>query len=462
MEKIKDLIQSIAETIVDHLCKLSNTKNDFPSYSANKGNLSYLHPGNDNNMLVKEYYIKKTSNLLLTFVVMVVLLVLVLISRSTNGMITDDNRLKRNDIGRGKTVIDLTASTEEYDYGVLAVEIEERKLSVEDRDRLMDELYEYLLEAVLSDNDSLDHVDKDLFMPGAIEGYPFSLRWESGDYLLIDSQGKVNNTELSGEGIPVDLKVIMTYGDFERSYDLKAVVYPPDYSPEELKHIKLMEEMDDEDIQTRYDEYFKLPDYIDGKKIVWKEKREPIVPLLIAMTICMMAGIWLGMDRDVKKKCEERDRQLIIDYAEFVSKLQVLITSGSTIRGALEQMLADYKRFKTEGGKRRYVYEELLICMRKLGDGMNEASCYEYFGRRCRVVCYRKLSSLLIQNLKKGSDGLIESLNNEVSIAFEERKAMARRMGEETQTKLIFPMMLMLSVVMIIIMIPAYMSFGGL
>ncbi len=53
-------------------------------------------------------------------------------------------------------------------------------------------------------------------------------------------------------------------------------------------------------------------------------------------------------------------------------------------------------------------------------------------------------------------------LENETKIAFEERKQQAKRLGEEAQTKLLFPMILMLTVVMIIIMIPAYMSFGGL
>jgi hypothetical protein len=93
---------------------------------------------------------------------------------------------------------------------------------------------------------------------------------------------------------------------------------------------------------------------------------------------------------------------------------------------------------------------------------MSEAACYEYFGNRCGVVCYKKLSSMLIQNLRKGTDGLIEAMDNEVRIAFEERKAVARKLGEEAQTKLMLPMMLMLSVVMIIIMIPAYLSFGGM
>ena len=152
----------------------------------------------------------------------------------------------------------------------------------------------------------------------------------------------------------------------------------------------------------------------------------------------------------------------MIEYADFISSLQLMLSSGQTIRRALERMVADYKRDRAKGGAVIYVYEELALCTKKLGDGMSEAECYEYFGRRCNIVCYRKLSALLVQNLRKGNDGLIEAMDNEVHIAFEERKAVARRLGEEARTKLILPMMLMLSVVMIIIMIPAYLSFGGM
>ena len=43
--------------------------------------------------------------------------------------------------------------------------------------------------------------------------------------------------------------------------------------------------------------------------------------------------------------------------------------------------------------------------------------------------------------------------------AFIERKALARKAGEEAGTKLLLPMGLMLCVVMVVIIVPAFMSF---
>ncbi len=462
MNWFTERINKAAADIVDLVLKKASWVGKNASFIKNSENLSLLYPGQEGSKLAGKYYIKKTASVIMAVIAMGILTLLVILNRMTSDAVTDDKRIRRHDIGSGNYSIDIKAKTEDYDYGVLTIEVDEKRLDDESRDHRMDELYDYLVTYIVSDNKSLEHIDRDMILPASVEGYPFSLRWESSDYMLVNTLGEVDNENLDESGTPIDLRVVMTYGDYEKTYDIKAVIYPPEYSEDELLHIQLNEKIKKEDGNSRFDDYCSLPESIDGKPIEWKENKEPIVPLLLAVMICLGIGIWFGMDRDMKKKCMERDRQLIVDYAEFVSKLQVLLTSGSTIRGALERMLADYKISINEGGKKRYVYEELYICVRKLSDGMSETGCYEYFGRRCGVVCYRKLSSLLIQNLKKGTDGLIETLNNEVTIAFEERKALARRMGEESQTKLMLPMMLMLSVVMIIIMIPAYLSFGGL
>ena len=42
----------------------------------------------------------------------------------------------------------------------------------------------------------------------------------------------------------------------------------------------------------------------------------------------------------------------------------------------------------------------------------------------------------------------------------EERRNLAKKLGEQAGTKLLFPMMLMLLVVMVILMVPAMMSFS--
>ena len=61
--------------------------------------------------------------------------------------------------------------------------------------------------------------------------------------------------------------------------------------------------------------------------------------------------------------------------------------------------------------------------------------------------------------MRRGSRELIDLLSTEAEEAFEERKRKARILGEKAGTKLIFPTMLMLLVVIAVIMTPAFVSF---
>ena len=101
----------------------------------------------------------------------------------------------------------------------------------------------------------------------------------------------------------------------------------------------------------------------------------------------------------------------------------------------------------------------MLTCY-ELDSGVSETVAYEHFGKRCRSIPYMKLSNLLVQNLRKGSNRIQDALRQEARTAFEDRKNMARKLGEEAGTKLLLPMMLMLGIVMVLIMIPAYFSFS--
>ena len=107
----------------------------------------------------------------------------------------------------------------------------------------------------------------------------------------------------------------------------------------------------------------------------------------------------------------------------------------------------------------RYLYEELRRMTYGMESGVAEARVYEQFGLRCGIQQYTRLCTLLTQNLRKGSNDLLRLLEEESGKAFAERVDLARKRGEEAGTKLLVPMMLLLGIVMIIIMIPAYTAF---
>ena len=65
---------------------------------------------------------------------------------------------------------------------------------------------------------------------------------------------------------------------------------------------------------------------------------------------------------------------------------------------------------------------------------------------------------MISQNLRKGSKGLSDLLKREAQEAFEERKNQAKKQGEEAGTKLMIPMFMMLAIVFVIVIVPAFFS----
>ena len=61
-----------------------------------------------------------------------------------------------------------------------------------------------------------------------------------------------------------------------------------------------------------------------------------------------------------------------------------------------------------------------------------EEQAYKEFGRRCGEMRYRRLSFLLSVHLKQGNNQLLTLLAGEADNAQEDRRKMAKKMGEES------------------------------
>ena len=96
---------------------------------------------------------------------------------------------------------------------------------------------------------------------------------------------------------------------------------------------------------------------------------------------------------------------------------------------------------------------------REICDGLSERAAYQKFAERTGIPMYRRFVRLLLQNLSKGSAGLYALLEQETENAYIQRRNFAKKRGEEAGTKMLFPMILMLAIVMAIVLVPAVVSF---
>ena len=150
---------------------------------------------------------------------------------------------------------------------------------------------------------------------------------------------------------------------------------------------------------------------------------------------------------------------MILEYPAFVSRLVLYMGSGMSVRAILSKFSEEYKAHVKEGGKRSFLYEEISKSCHELESGVPEINVYERLGVRCGSQQYARLVTLLAQNLKKGNSEMMTLLREESDKATLERMSYARKLGEEAGTKLLVPMIMMLLIVMVVIMVPAYLSF---
>ena len=143
-----------------------------------------------------------------------------------------------------------------------------------------------------------------------------------------------------------------------------------------------------------------------------------------------------------------------MDYPELVSKLNILISAGLTIKASLNRIVHDYD--KNHPNHSRYLYKELKVSLLQLQNGSSEGLVYSQFGQRLGIPCYIKFGSLLEQNLRKGTKELSYLLSTEVCIANNEKKHSLLKRGEEASTKLLMPMMLMFLSILILVLFPAF------
>lgn len=180
---------------------------------------------------------------------------------------------------------------------------------------------------------------------------------------------------------------------------------------------------------------------------------------MLMLTITALCASAVGYRKDMEKEEKKRERCMELDYAEIVNRLSLYMGAGMSTRKAWERIVENYEKEYEEEQRSRFAYNEMRTTLHEMQSGISEAAAYERFGTRCRMPAYLKLGTLLAQNLRRGTGNLAALLQEEAREAFEDRKALAKRMGEECESRLLLPMIMMLVTVLIIVMYPALVSF---
>ena len=403
--------------------------------------------------LYKEYLSKKVTNVLLGVMGVIFLLAVVWLMPKEEGELKD-NSIMRNDYGQGEKGVSLVVKSEGMEEE-MQILVEPLHYTKSELDKMAEEAFSYISGLFSEENENDANgfytVNKDVELPTQIEGYPFEITWESSNYNVMDSNGLLGG-EISDNGDSIYLTAELTCYEYAWEKDFYLQVFPQIKSWKESFLYEVEKAIEELDYTTSEEKTLSLPQNVAGHGVVYEEKTSGSIGLLVVLGVVAVGFIWALPDSNLKEKLVERENQLLSDYAGLVSKLSLYLGAGLSLQTAIMRIVKDKS-------SSRYYIRELVVVIREIENGISQSRAMERFADRCKLSCYVKLSVLINQNIRKGNNSLKLQLKEEADKAFEERKNIAKKYGEEAGTKLLFPMLLMLVVVMVMIMYPAFISF---
>lgn len=416
-----------------------------------KKQLRILHPSGEPDVLCKNYYKRKLGLMLKILCVGISLLILMVVSEKTNVLLKEDNSLPRAAIGESSNQIVLEIQSEEKGTINISYEVAAQLYTPEEIEQQIKRFSRECENLIRGENGSLQEVYTHLFLRTTYETYPMEIEWESSDYALINDDGTVHNEELVEKQM-VELTANMTYEEIKYEHTFTVCVLPPRLTAAQQWQKEISEAIRESDKKQRYSPRFLLPEAIGETAVQYAIAESEEWKIWFVFLPAVLILIYQAKDRDLSKETELQKKRMSLKYPEFVSKFQLLLGAGMSARNV-------FIRLKEDNALGEELSEQLEMMLRDIKNGISLKEAMDRFGKRTANPLYIKFSALLIQNMKKGTEDLLEQLSKEASEAFILRKQHARQLGEEAGTKLLGPMILMLVVVMAVLIVPAFLSF---
>ena len=368
--------------------------------------------------------------------------------------------IARPDINKGREV-ELEAVVDGVNYPI-NFKLEGRKIGKEEALKKLEDAKNFIDRNILGKNSDMENIRTNLYMPSYLEAYGVHVDWESSDLESLFFDGQVLNEHIK-EGEERDVKVIASIklGDFTKEVDYSFKIKAPSLSYEDSARKDIERELERSNKDFEESDRIELPKEVNGKNLTFYERGMNISPsIFLGLGLVMCFMLVLRNKEKNKKLVKEREEELISDYSLLTCKLSIFYEAGISILNSFQLIIKDYmEKRKRKTIEKRFAYENLMECLTRINNGMSEAAAYLKYGGDCKVKEYRKLGNYLSDNIKKGSSNLSLLLENEVDESFSKKKSLIKTKAEEAGTKLLFPMMIMLGIIMLIVMMPAMMSF---
>lgn len=192
-----------------------------------------------------------------------------------------------------------------------------------------------------------------------------------------------------------------------------------------------------------------------GESITWHvEESSQTNTLTIAV---MMAGAVILLYRErnsaIRRKEAEERESVLRQLPGFINRLVLLLNAGLVINSAFERAVEESIAVKKDNGDYFYTsLREIYTSMKTANGSMTQE--LKAFAGRSKVQELMRVSNIINDNVNKGTE-LTGKLQSESELLWIGRKKRCEEIGRLAETKLTFPLILFLIVLIVITIAPA-------
>lgn len=408
----------------------------------------------------EQFFMKQGRIILAEVVIGIILLIILIFS-----MIFFPKYIvfERNPFGQGMKEIQVSLKKDKENKKI-NYKLSEQELSDKQIRKIYKQFFKELKRKVAGKNTGLNKVTASLSLPENIEGYPFEIAYEflEDGYIFLDGtlNKKEQNKLKNGESHITYITVKASYKQYEEIRKYKIQIFSKPDTFRHNKFYKVEQYLKKKEQKSRYGEKIRIPTTYKGIQIGTGQNGVGSMGLIILfITIGLLIPLHNYMKlREKGDKCQiEAER----DFPVIVHLLTLYMGAGLSFFSAVRRISNNYQRQKKQSKQKKYAFERIMLMEQQMNNGISQKEACHNWGMQFRTDSYQKLSLILIQSFTKGAKEAAVLMETEEKEAFRKRVDRARKEGEEAATRLLFPMILLLSEVMLLVMYPALIRFQG-
>lgn len=408
----------------------------------------------------EQFFMKQGRIILAEVVIGIILLIILIFS-----MIFSPKYIvfERNPFGQGMKEIQVSLKKDKENKKI-NYKLSEQELSDKQIRKIYKQFFKELKRKVAGKNTGLNKVTTSLSLPENIEGYPFEIAYEflEDGYIFLDGtlNKKEQNKLKNGESHITYITVKASYKQYEEIRKYKIQIFSKPDTFRHNKFYKVEQYLKKKEQKSRYGEKIRIPTTYKGIQIGTGQNGVGSMGLIILfITIGLLIPLHNYMKlREKGDKCQiEAER----DFPVIVHLLTLYMGAGLSFFSAVRRISNNYQRQKKQSKQKKYAFERIMLMEQQMNNGISQKEACHNWGMQFRTDSYQKLSLILIQSFTKGAKEAAVLMETEEKEAFRKRVDRARKEGEEAATRLLFPMILLLSEVMLLVMYPALIRFQG-